>query len=203
MRMRTTAWPSDTTWQAHVLSVRKSPSLEDTHIGEYGVPQHFQHHAGEGRTFVIVELGLKNQVLGTALATEDISVTDDRGHAYSPVGIRKNVAPVPDEFGVGSLAGLITVSHLEPPVLTFEYEIRHVLGSSASTIQGEMPIASSGGEWPALILVWLVPTDASGLQLAVPGIPSITLEEWLSGQRNSPSTACRTVEERDHVPQAW
>jgi len=168
---------SDTTWQAKVLSVRELFVLEASFIGTDGIPKPFQYYAGEGRTFIIVELGLKSQVMGATLYTEDIWLTDDRGHAYSAVGTQINTDPMPEQFAIGTLTGMVTLSRSEPPVLTFEFEIKRVVGSSTSTTRGEMPVAAPDGEWPEVVLVWLVPADASGLQLTVPGTPASRLAE--------------------------
>jgi len=168
---------SDTTWQAQVLSVRESFFLEEMRFDNEGVPRPFQYLAGEGRIFVIIELGLKNKLIDAVLYPEDISIIDDEGRKYYPAGIQKSAAPMPDEFAIGTLTGTITMSNLEPPLLTLKYIVERVVDSNTITTQFRMPLSASDGEWPGLILIWRIPVDAKGLRIAVPGATAVELGE--------------------------
>lgn len=70
------------------------------------------------------------------------------------------------------------ISHdRDPPSLLVEFKIERQMETGSQTVQGEVPIAASSGEWPTLSLALLISEDGGRLRLRVPGAGEIDLGE--------------------------
>lgn len=164
--------PSDTSWQAQVLSVQAVPALRAYESTPTGLQPPLV--AEEGKTFLVIELGLLNQTQGAILRIQDITVIDDQGQNYTPTGFQW----MPDRgFAVGQFTGIVHLIHRDPPSLLVEFKIERQMETGSQTVQGEVPIAASSGEWPTLSLALLISEDGGRLRLRVPGAGEIDLGE--------------------------
>ncbi|MEJ5309566.1 MAG: protein kinase [Anaerolineae bacterium] len=151
---------SDSSWQAEVQGVRKSPSLRayTTTPSEIKAP----HVAEAGTVFLVVELGLRSPEKGALLNLKELRVTDSQGYAYPLTGMALSAD---GGFALGEISGLIHLINVDPPALDIEFTVVKSGVWGSETTEGNTSVHAPSGAWPVVQLVFVVPEEADGLRL--------------------------------------
>ncbi len=152
---------SDSSWQAEAQAVRRASTLR----AYTATPSDTKapHVAEAGTVFLVVDLGLRGSEKGVLLNLEDVRVTDNQGRAYPVMGMALSSD---DGFALGETSGMIHMLNLDPPALDIQFTIVQSGVWGSETIEGNMLVNAPSGAWPVVQLVFVVPEDAGGLQLA-------------------------------------